>query len=151
VIITTDHGNSNPGLFYSSKANENLERLFDTTASNQWVLNQINPSFSNSQVIDLFMEYQKTPLTQDEAQIILSAYKFNEEGLYNPQNLPFHPLASIQSKYTSIQWAGTNHSSDYVELAMFGPGSENLSGFMKNYELHNFMLNACKMDKEFMV
>ncbi|RPA67914.1 alkaline phosphatase [Cyclobacteriaceae bacterium YHN15] len=151
VIITTDHGNSNPGLFYSSKANENLERLFDTTASNQWVLNQINPGFSNSQVIDLFMEYQKTPLTQDEAQIILSAYKFNEEGLYNPQNLPFHPLASIQSKYTSIQWAGTNHSSDYVELAMFGPGSENLSGFMKNYELHNFMLNACKMDKEFMV
>ncbi|MFD2202975.1 alkaline phosphatase [Shivajiella indica] len=151
VIITTDHGNSNPGLFYSSKANENLERLFETTASNQWVLNQINPGFSNSQVIDLFMEYQKTPLTQDEAQIILSAYKFNEEGLYNPQNLPFHPLASIQSKYTSIQWAGTNHSSDFVELAMFGPGSENLSGFMKNYELHNFMLTASKMDKDFLV
>jgi alkaline phosphatase len=26
VVITTDHGNSNPGLFYSSKANENLGR-----------------------------------------------------------------------------------------------------------------------------
>jgi alkaline phosphatase len=151
IVITTDHGNANPGLFYSSKANQNFERLFQTTASNEWILNQINPSFSNSQVIDLFMEYQKTPLSKEEAQTILSTYTYNEEGLYNPKNLPFHPLASIQSKYTSIQWAGTNHSADYVELAMFGPGSENISGFMKNYELHNFMLNACRMDKDLIV
>ena len=151
VIITTDHGNSNPGLFYHSKANQNFERLFETTASNEWVLNQINPSFSNTQVIDFFMEYQKIPLTQEEAQTILSTYKYNDEGLYNPQNLPFYPLSSIQSNYTSIQWAGTNHSADYVELAMYGPGSENLSGFLKNFELHNFMLNACKIDKSLMV
>lgn len=151
VIITTDHGNSNPGYFQYGRGNENLERMFETTASNQWVLNQINPSFSNSQVIDLFMEHQKIPLTQEEAQIILGSYKYNGDGLYNPQNLPFHSLASIQSKYNSIHWAGTNHSADYVELAMFGPGSENLSGFMKNYELHNFMLEACKMDSEYMV
>jgi alkaline phosphatase len=151
VIITTDHGNSNPGYFQHGKGNENLERMFETTASNQWVLNQINPSFSNSQVIDLFMAHQKIPLSQEEAQIILGSYKYNEDGLYNPQNLPFHSLASIQSKYNSIHWAGTNHSADYVELAMFGPGSENLSGFMKNYELHNFMLEAANMDREFLV
>jgi alkaline phosphatase len=151
VVITTDHGNANPGLFYSSKANQNLERLFETTASNEWILNQINHSFSNSQVIDLFMEYQKTPLSPEEAQTILSTYTYNEDGLYNPKNLPFHPLASIQSNYTSIQWAGTNHSADFVELAMFGPGSENLSGFMKNYELHNFLLHASRMDKTWMV
>lgn len=27
-------------------------------------------------------------------------------------------------------------------LGAFGPGSEKLSGFVKNFELHNFMLEA---------
>jgi alkaline phosphatase len=48
-------------------------------------------------------------------------------------------------KYTEVQWAGMGHSGDYVELAMFGPGSESLKPFVKNYELHNFMLKAAEL------
>ncbi|WP_304518104.1 alkaline phosphatase [Cecembia rubra] len=142
VIMTTDHGNSNPGLFYSNQANKNFERLYETKASNEWVLNQIEPSFSSGRVRDLFMEYQKIPLKNEEVEAILASYKVGDDGLYNPSNLPFHQLAGLQSSYTSIQWAGTNHSADHVELAMYGPGSEKLKGFVRNYELHNFMLEA---------
>jgi alkaline phosphatase len=148
VIITTDHGNSNPGLFYSHQANENFERLYETKATNEWVLNQINPDYSVDMVREIFMEYQKLPLLPEEAETILSSYKVGSDGLYNPTNLPFYPLAGIQSKYTSIQWAGTNHSADYVELAVYGPGSENLNGFVRNYELHNFLLEAAGAGKE---
>jgi len=35
-----------------------------------------------------------------------------------------------------------DHSADYVELAMYGPGSEKLKPFVKNTDLHNFMLEA---------
>ncbi|EKB50732.1 alkaline phosphatase [Cecembia lonarensis] len=151
VIITTDHGNSNPGLFYSGQANKNFERLYETKASNEWILNQINPDFSLDMVRELFVEYQQIPLKTEEAEAILASYQVGADGLYNPANLPFHQLAGIQSRYTSIQWAGTNHSADYVELAMYGPGSEKMNGFVKNYELHNFMLEACGAKRELFV
>jgi len=38
--------------------------------------------------------------------------------------------------------ASMDHSADYVELAMFGPGSEKLKPFVKNFELHNFLLET---------
>jgi len=34
------------------------------------------------------------------------------------------------------------HSGDYVELAMFGPGSELLKPLVKNTDLHQLMLRA---------
>lgn len=151
VVITTDHANSNPGLFYSNQANKNFERLFDTKASNQWILNQITPEYTSAQVIDLIVSYQKITLKTEEAETILKSYQRGEDGMYNPRNLPFMPLASMQAPHTSIQWAGSNHSADHVELAMFGPGSENLGGFVKNHELHNFMLQACGADKSLFV
>lgn len=151
VIITTDHGNSNPGLFYSGQAGKNFEKLYVTTASNEWVLNQINPDFSPQQVIDLIMAHQHINLNMEEAQILLKNYVRDADGLYNPNNLPFMPFASMQSRHNSVQWAGNNHSGDYVELAMYGPGSENLTGFVKNYELHNFMLKASGVVKDLWV
>lgn len=148
VIITTDHGNSNPGLFYSSQVGKNFEKLYATTASNEWVLNQINPDYSSQQVIDLFMEHQQINFKAEDVQILLKSYVRDADGLYNPGNLPFMALASMQSSHTSVQWAGNNHSGDYVELAMYGPGSESLPGFVKNYELHNFMLKATGVQKD---
>lgn len=147
VIITTDHGNSNPGLFYSGQANKNFERMYTVKASNEWILNQINPEFSNVQVRELMESYQNIVLKEEDAAAILASYKVGSDGMYNPQNLPFMPLAAMQSRHTGIQWAGSNHTADYVELAMFGPGSENLKGFMRNFELHNFMLEACGAER----
>ncbi len=146
VIVTTDHGNSNPGLFSGSQANNNFGRLHTTTASNEWVLSRISGENTVAQIVDLIMEYQKIPLKTEEAAVLLQNYQLGGDGLYNPQNHPFHVLSAMQSAHTSIQWAGTNHSGDYVELAMFGPGSENLPGFIENYKLHQFMLEAAQVD-----
>ncbi|WP_412465961.1 hypothetical protein [Pedobacter sp. KLB.chiD] len=54
-------------------------------------------------------------------------------------------------KYPDVQWAGMNPTGDYIELTMFGLGSENLTPFVKNYELHNFMLKAAEMPEAFLV
>ena len=151
VIITTDHGNANPGLFYNNQANKNFERIYETKASNEWILNQINPSYNPEKVREIFMEYQQIPLKKEEAEVIFASYKVGKDEVYIQSNLPFHQLAAIQSSYTSIQWAGTNHSADHVELAMFGPGSEKLNGFVRNFELHNFMLAACGAERSLLV
>ena len=41
------------------------------------------------------------------------------------------------------------HSADYVELAMFGPGSDLLTPFIKNTDLHYLMLQAAEVENKF--
>ncbi|NJO89525.1 MAG: alkaline phosphatase, partial [Chloroflexia bacterium] len=144
VIITTDHGNSNPGLIKSDKVDQMFDILQKAIHTNDWILNKINRNYKPAQIIELLNMAQGITITQDEANDLLKYYSETDaEGLYNPYKLPFRKLAEIQQKYTSVYWSGMNHSADFVELAMFGAGSEALPPFIKNYELHNFMLAAC--------
>ncbi len=144
VIITTDHGNANPGLMYGKKADENFDRLQRFKHSNEWVFNQVEQNITIAQFRALMEYAQATVITHDEAKRITDVInKLSAEELKKQSKLPFMELAEIQKNYTSVGWISNDHTADYVELTMFGPGSEMLKPFVKNYELHNFMLTAC--------
>ncbi len=143
VIITTDHGNANPGLFYGNRADRNFDRIQTFQYTNDWILNGIHKGFTVDQVIERIEHAQGIALSKNDAAELLKHYTMlDESGIYNPRNLPFRFLSQLQSDYTSVGWGSMDHSADYVELAMYGPGSERLKPFVKNYELHNFMLQA---------
>jgi alkaline phosphatase len=143
VIITTDHGNANPGLIYGENANKMFDTLQNYKHSNDWVLNSIRKADTAKQVIDRVEEACKYVISEAEALDLLKAYEsLNEVGVYNPRKLPFRKLAELQGKQNSIGWISMDHSADFVELAMYGPGKELLPAFIKNTELHNIMLNA---------
>ncbi|TDE17159.1 alkaline phosphatase [Dyadobacter psychrotolerans] len=140
VIMTTDHGNGNPGLFGSDK---DFDRIQHFKHTNDWILNGITNKFTTAQVIERIEAAQGYAIKAAEAQTLLSAYtKMDGDGLYNPYKLPFQQLAQIQSSYISVNWASMGHSGDFVELAAFGPGSELLMPFVKNTDLHELMLQA---------
>lgn len=143
VIITTDHGNANPGLFYGDRATRNFDIIRNFRHTNDWILNGIHKDFSARQVVDRIEYAQSWIAKEEEAAELLKHYtSLDESGLYNPRKLPFRYLAQIQEPHTSVGWAAMDHSADYVELAMFGPGSELLKPFVKNTDLHNFMLTV---------
>ncbi|MBN1143338.1 MAG: alkaline phosphatase [Bacteroidales bacterium] len=145
VIITTDHGNSNPGLIKSKNVDQKFETLLKFKQTNDWVLYGINKDFSVNQVIERIYEAQQITITEIEAMSLLEDYtKQDNSGIYNAYKLPFRKFAQIQQNYTSIGWSGMDHSADFVELAMFGPGSAALKPFVSNTELHSFMLEAAK-------
>ncbi|GAB3414080.1 alkaline phosphatase [Niabella aquatica] len=147
VIITTDHGNANPGLFYSNKANKNFDSIQQFKHTNDWILNGIDKNFSVKQVIERVEHAQGIVLKNEQASELLKHYtQLDESGLYNPRKLPFKYLAQLQEQYTSVGWGSMDHSADYVELCMYGPGSELLKPFIKNYELHQLMLKAAAVD-----
>ena len=149
VILTTDHGNANPGLFYGSNANQNFDLLHEFKHTNRWILQGIDKSFSKKDIIERVHFAQGYKLFEEEAEVLVEHYKKLPEPTadnnYNDYSLPYKKLAEIQSKYTNIGWAGMHHSADYVELGMFGAGVEMLPQFIKNYELHNFMLKAAEL------
>lgn len=148
VVLTSDHGNANPGLIKGKNVDKDFDRLQLFTQSNEWILQGINPQDSIAKVQERIAAANAgVKVTDDQAKEILSYYQKAEleDGVYNPRHLPFRLLAEIQKGYTSVGWISMDHSSDYTELAMFGPGSEKLTPFMRNTDMHKFLLNAAEV------
>ena len=148
VIITTDHGNANPGIIYGKYANDNFDSVHNYKQTNEWILNQFSEKSKTKEIIDTVKFANGNSIAEEDAQKILKYYtglEKAEDGLYNYRKLPFKLLSEIQQKTNSVGWISMDHSADYVELAMFGPGSEKLKPFMRNTELHHFMLEAAEV------
>ena len=147
VIITTDHGNANPGLIKSKNVDSKFDLLQNFKHTNEWILRNIRKSDSAPRLIEQINFAQGYVISDAEAREILAHYAdLDNDGIYNDYKLPFRQLAQIQQNYTSIGWSGMDHSADFVELTMFGQGSELLNPFVKNTELHNLMLQAAGME-----
>lgn len=143
VIITTDHGNASPGLIKSKATDKGFETIGNFKHTNEWILYGIRKNDSAQTVIDRIYEAQSIAISKEEASQLLTHYSdLDNEGLYNAYKLPFKQLGQIQQAYTSVGWCGMDHSGEFVELAMLGPGSKALPPFVKNTDLHNFMLKT---------
>ena len=152
VIITTDHGNANPGIIYGKDANANFDTIQNYTQTNDWILNGIGVETTIQNAKDRIEFATKTVLKDDEIKEILNYYsniKADADGLYNPKHLPFRILAETQKKFNSVGWISMDHSADYTELAMFGPGNHLLKPFIKNTDLHYLMLEAAEIENKF--
>lgn len=148
VIITTDHGNANPGVIYGKEANKQFDSIQNYKYTNDWILNGFGKETSISQIKERIEYANNFSVTDDEAKLLLSYYTSikAEDGLYNYKHLPFNELAKIQKQHNSVGWISMQHSADYVELAMYGPGSELLKPFIKNTDLHYLMLEAAEVE-----
>ncbi|MBF5026542.1 alkaline phosphatase [Planobacterium oryzisoli] len=152
VVITSDHGNANPGIIYGKEADKNFDRVHHFTHSNEWILQGITPSTTKNQIIERVAEANAAiRITDEEAAQLLSYYKeaSMENGVYNARHLPFKLLAEIQKQYISVGWISMDHSADYTEIAMYGPGSENLKPFIRNTDIHEMLLVAAHVENKF--
>lgn len=152
VIITTDHGNANPGVIYGKYANDNFDNIQKYKHTNEWLLNNIHPTSTLSQIKEVVEFSNGTALSEEDAKTVLSYYDGlhkEEGGLYNYKKLPFKAFAEMQKKTNSVGWISMDHSADYVELAVFGPGSQLLKPFIKNTDLHYLMLQAAEVENKF--
>ncbi|WP_265130652.1 alkaline phosphatase [Chryseobacterium oranimense] len=145
VIITTDHGNANPGTIYGPDATQNFNSISNYKFTNEYILNAIHSDFNLQQIKDWIYETNTISLADDEAKHLLSFYsglEKQEGGIYNYKKLPFKAYSEIQKKHNSVGWISMDHSGDYVEVAVYGPGKELLPPFIKNIDLHYLMLKA---------
>lgn len=152
VIITTDHGNANPGTIYGKEADENFDSIQKYTHTNEWILNNIHADFSVAKVRELIEATNGKAPSEEDAKTILSYYDGlhkEEGGLYNYKKLPFRAFSEIQKKSNSVGFISMEHSGDYVELSAFGPGSEWLKPFTRNTDLHYLMLRAAEVENKF--
>jgi alkaline phosphatase len=152
VIITTDHGNASPGILYGKNTNTNFDSLQKYKRTNEWILNNIYPDNSVSNIKELIEFNTGATISDEEAKTLLSYYtglNKPDVGLYNYKKIPFKFFAETLTKSNSIGWNSLDHTGDLVELALFGPGSENLKPFVNNTDLHYLMLQAAEIENVF--
>jgi len=142
VIVTSDHGNANPGLLAGSDANEKFDRLLTFKHSNDWILEGLNASSSLNQIRERVEYANGQQINSTEAEALKAALEGSYRTLYRPMQDPPEVLGAIMTNYTKVGFVGDNHTSDYVELAMVGAGMEDMPAFIKNTDLHQFLLQV---------
>jgi alkaline phosphatase len=147
VIITSDHGNANPGVIYGKQADAHFDSIQTYRHTNEWILNGLSSQSTVSQVIERVEHANGYILTDDEAKTLLNYYTgiTKDDGLYNYKKLPYKALSEMQKTHNAVGWISMDHSSDYTEIAMVGPGSERLTPFIKNTDLHQLLLKAAQV------
>jgi alkaline phosphatase len=143
IVVTSDHGNANPGLMGNdSKSNQNFEKLFSFQHSNEWILRELNQQSAIDDIQDRVELATKLKITKSDAIKLKMALAGTYETIYEPMQDAPEVLGAILSRYHNIGFVGDDHTSDFTELAMVGPGSEELPSFIKNVDLHNYLLQV---------
>mgnify|MGYP006427986429 CR=1 FL=1 len=146
VIITSDHGNANPGVNAAgdrySDSNKMFDRIADFQYTNSWILSELDESSTYRQIQDRVEEAWQFPIRRDEAEMIQDALRGEYQAAYRKKSDPDLLLGAIQANYTSVNWVGGDHTADYVELAAMGPGSEAIGDFTRNTDLFDLMVES---------
>lgn len=144
VIITTDHGNSNPGL---SGSDSDFEKIFHFRHSMEWINRQLNEGSSQSRIREVVEEATRLQISDMEAEALRDVIRGEYTHVANRRRGRASVYGDIMANHTGITWSSTSHTSDYVELASYGPGSEALKGFVKNTDLFRVMVDAAGIDE----
>lgn len=146
LIITTDHGNANPALNGDGPGYTNADPFFETllkaTRTNNSIIDMLNENDPVSRIREVIETYTSHAITVEEAGYLKQAMQGTYKNLYKLMNSPHAVLGQILANYTAVNFTGSNHTSDLVELASMGPGSEAINGLVRNTDLHNLMLEA---------
>jgi alkaline phosphatase len=154
VILTTDHGNANPGLgAYGPHYNDSPERLrtlYDYKRSFEWIYNELDFHWSHDAVGDHvtvnrvreLLEYAtSTRITEEEAIMAYKAFTGEFRAPFRDRQGPAGVLSGVMANYNGIYFITTTHTSDYVEIAAWGPGSERIPTFVRNTDLFDLMVD----------
>jgi len=142
VVVTSDHGNANPGLLSGREVNSKFESLLKFKHSNDWILSELDAKSTVTQIRDRVEYGTGHGITAEQGQALMSAIAGEYRTLYRPMQDAPEVLGAILTNYINVSFVGDNHTSDFVELTMVGTGSESMPAFIKNTDLHYFMLEV---------
>jgi alkaline phosphatase len=147
VVVTSDHGNSNPGLNgvgngYGESA-QRFERITRFKASHERIFTEWGrlKDGSAAQLASMIERHLQLSLKQNEIEALLAI--LNQQDVVEWNHLLEKPeglLGQITGNHTGIGWTGTTHTADYTLVSATGPQAERLSGIVKNTDVFGHLL-----------
>ncbi|HEU0139522.1 MAG TPA: alkaline phosphatase [Bryobacteraceae bacterium] len=139
IVITSDHGNSNPGLGGKwaelNGASNGFARLAKAKSSFAELMPKLDgkQKLASSAVHELMREACGCEFAEDEVEAVRSAAAGVRKLSLNSR---LDKLAGILGQavgnHTGIGWVSTDHTSDFVLLTALGPGSKLFNGQIRN-------------------
>jgi alkaline phosphatase len=146
VVITTDHGNANPGLNgMGSRYRDStacFERIAGITASFATIHGDLvraggeDRSPSAEAVIEVVSAHAGFDLTADEAEAIARVTAGGRlEDLHKHHRGIVGALGQAFGNHIGIGWIGTAHTSNHAPTLAIGPGSDRFATLMHHTEV----------------
>jgi alkaline phosphatase len=142
VVVTSDHGNSNPGLNGMGNAytesTQRFQHIPRLKASHERIFAEWNSmrDRGTQQLRDLVHRRLDIKLQHDETEALLGI--LNKEPIveWNHQlEKPEGLLGQFVGNHTGIGWTGTTHTSDPTLVSAIGPQSHRFAGMVINTEV----------------
>ena len=155
LIVTTDHGNSNPGLNGMGTGYASSVPLFANLRSVKKSLGRLQEDFrrvseanglSPQAIVELVAEGIGCTLTVEQAEGFARFLEGQQPPLYGMMNSWSAQMGQLLANHLGIGWTGTAHTSDYVPLVALGPGAERFRGFLQNTDLFPHYLGLAGLD-----
>lgn len=153
IIVTSDHGNANPGLNGMGgeykDSNACFERLVRAKSSYSAIGDKLNAStgYANigetktkeqplvpvDTVVEAIQAATSVTLTKDEAGRVAQAAGGKFEASISSQLAKLvGVLGQALGNHTGIGWTGTQHTADLTLVTAIGPGQAQFSGLLRN-------------------
>jgi alkaline phosphatase len=146
LIVTTDHGNANPGLTeYGRKGNEGFEKLGACRRSFDWIgrrMDEQGRGLNAESLRAIILESNGVTIDDSEAAMLMRALRGEQVDPYVSAAKGLCPLGSILANHFGVAFLSPNHTSDYVEFLAAGPGSESLPTYLRHMDVHRLMIDA---------
>lgn len=149
LVVTTDHGNANPGLS-DGRGNGNIP--FNFLKRSKGVYGDILMGFGQEADLDTLVsrvhEYYGVDFNAREKQLLADYMAKKQVVPYLRYQSPSNFLGQLLANHSQVGWVGNTHTSDYVELMLYGAGREGLPGFIRNDRLHHYLVERLRLGEE---
>lgn len=159
IVLTSDHGNSNPGLSSMSAKFGGTDVCFERLALARRSVEQMTPLLGSKAEYTMAIE-SNSPAARTAAEkireVVKDSFGFTpsdahvdlirrslagENGLAQNYQLdkPVGIMGLVAGHHNGIQWVGTSHTSDYTLVTAIGPGSDRFQGVVRNTDCFRHM------------
>lgn len=150
IIITTDHGNGNPGLNGSGAGYSGSPILFahlkEATASFSVMLDRMGKTPTTEEVRKVITEATGYKVPASKAEALAPFFEKKGDPLYGLLNSVVAQLGQVMGNHWGIGWTANMHTADYVPLTAIGPGAEKFAGFIQNTDVFHHYLAFAGID-----
>ncbi len=151
LVVTTDHGNSNPGLNGMGldylDSNDHFERIAAAQSSFSAVRARLIETASDDTppnadaAAAAVREGLAVEIEPHEAEAIALSVQTRVPSVLNRQHSAFvGVLGQVLSNYWGVGWTGTRHTADLCPVLAIGPGCARFHGLKRNTDLFDDVL-----------
>lgn len=139
LVVTSDHGNANPGLNGMGSAytesTQRFARITNMKASHERLFAEWTKTKGGTteQLTQLIKQHLDFTLKAEEATALIEIFEEHPVVEWNEQlSKPEGLLGQFAGNHTGIGWTGTTHTSDPTLVSALGPQAERFSGIVRN-------------------